>query len=154
MSTLISSLLGCIFLNVAETDFTYFINIQSTFGALLMALLANVFSTALPSLIAFPEERPVFLREYSTNHYSVTAYFSSRLSMEFLVTAAQVTVSTLITYFVSLDSFCCTVCSARVGEVGLYRLIFVLNLSCPYYSVHSVLGLMGVMQFFGYAFIH
>mmetsp|Transcript_8123 Transcript_8123/g.11706 ORF Transcript_8123/g.11706 Transcript_8123/m.11706 type:complete len:636 (+) Transcript_8123:143-2050(+) len=99
MSTLISSLLGCIFLNVAETDFTYFINIQSTFGALLMALLANVFSTALPSLIAFPEERPVFLREYSTNHYSVTAYFSSRLSMEFLVTAAQVTVSTLITYF-------------------------------------------------------
>eukprot|EP00521_Asterionellopsis_glacialis_P008157 CAMPEP_0195287702 /NCGR_PEP_ID=MMETSP0707-20130614/4658_1 /TAXON_ID=33640 /ORGANISM="Asterionellopsis glacialis, Strain CCMP134" /LENGTH=606 /DNA_ID=CAMNT_0040347483 /DNA_START=110 /DNA_END=1927 /DNA_ORIENTATION=+ len=99
MSTLISSLLGCIFLNVAETDFSIFINVQSTFGALLMALLANVFSTALPSLIAFPEERPVFLREYSTNHYSVTAYFASRLTMEFFVTAAQVTLSTLITYF-------------------------------------------------------
>lgn len=64
-----------------------------------MALLANVFSVALPSLTCFPEERPVFLREYSTNHYSVLAYFASRLTIELLVTAMQVTVSTVITYF-------------------------------------------------------
>jgi hypothetical protein len=83
----------------AETDFSYFINAQSTFGALVMALMANVFSTAIPSLTAFPEERPVFLREFSTDHYSVASYFASRLTIELVVNATQVTVSTMLTYF-------------------------------------------------------
>ena len=99
MTCVISFVIGFIFYNVAKTSFTVFINVQSCFGALLMALLANVFSTALPSLIAFPDERPVFLREYSTNHYSVFSYFGSRLLMELLVTGVQVTVSSILTYF-------------------------------------------------------
>ena len=98
--TLVSSVLGgIIFFQVAKTDFAEFINVQSTFGALLMSCLANVFSTALPSLVAFPEERPVFIREYSTNHYGVTAYFASRLTVEAVVTAGQVCLSTVLTYF-------------------------------------------------------
>eukprot|EP00980_Cylindrotheca_fusiformis_P027199 scaffold19324_cov152-Cylindrotheca_fusiformis.AAC.14 len=102
MTLMISLAIGCLFYGVAELSITpgsAFINVQSTFGALLMALIANMFSTTLPSLVAFPEERPVFLREYSTNHYSVGSYFLSRLSMELLITACQVTVSTIITYF-------------------------------------------------------
>jgi hypothetical protein len=99
MTVVISLLIGCLFWQVADNDFSDFINAQSTFGALLMALTANIFSTALPSLVAFPEERPVFLREYSTNHYSVVSYFASRLSIELAVNAVQVTVSTVITYF-------------------------------------------------------
>lgn len=46
--------------------------------------------TAQPALLAFPAERPVFVREYSTNHYSVFAYFMSRLIVEATVTALQV----------------------------------------------------------------
>lgn len=99
MTLLISLLIGCLFWKVADNDFSDFINAQSTFGALLMALMANIFSTALPSLVAFPEERPVFLREYSTNHYSVVSYFASRLTIELVVNAIQVTISTVITYF-------------------------------------------------------
>jgi ABC-type multidrug transport system permease subunit len=99
MTVVISLLIGCLFWQVADNDFSDFINAQSTFGALLMALTANIFSTALPSLVAFPEERPVFLREYSTNHYSVVSYFASRLSIELAVNALQVTASTIITYF-------------------------------------------------------
>jgi ABC-type multidrug transport system ATPase subunit/ABC-type multidrug transport system permease subunit len=105
MTLMISFFVGFLFFQVAELRFEgdegdiEFIDLQSTFGALLMALLANVFSTALPSLVSFPEERPVFLREYSTNHYSVGSYFLTKLVMELMVTAAQVTVSTVITYF-------------------------------------------------------
>ncbi|CAJ1939321.1 unnamed protein product [Cylindrotheca closterium] len=99
MTVMISLFTGFLFFGVADLPSDKFINLQSTFGALLMSLMANVFSTALPSLVAFPEERPVFLREYSTNHYSVLSYFLSRLFMELLVTALQVTVSTMITYF-------------------------------------------------------
>ncbi|KAG7349282.1 ABC transporter [Nitzschia inconspicua] len=99
MTVVISLTIGCLFWQVADNDFSEFINAQSTFGALLMSLTANIFSTALPSLVAFPEERPVFLREYSTNHYSVVSYFVSRLTVELTVNAVQVTVSTITTYF-------------------------------------------------------
>ena len=99
MTLAISLVIGCLFFKVAEKDFSQFINAQSTFGALLMALTANIFSTALPSLTSFPEERPVFLREYSTNHYSVISYFASRLTIELVINGLQVTISTLITYF-------------------------------------------------------
>ena len=113
MTCAISIFIGILFFDVAQTDFTEFINIQSSFGALLMSLLANVFATTLPSLLVFPSERPVFLREYSTNHYSVGAYFMSRLSMEFIVTAIQVTVSSIITYF----------CVGFDGNFGTYYLV-------------------------------
>jgi len=55
-----------------------------------MVLLMGMFGTAQPALLSFPEERPVFLREYSTNHYSVVAYFLSRLTIEAVITAGQI----------------------------------------------------------------
>jgi ABC-type multidrug transport system permease subunit len=64
-----------------------------------MVVLMSMFGTAQPALLAFPEERPVFLREYSTNHYSVVSYFLSRLSMEASITALQVLLLCTIDYF-------------------------------------------------------
>ena len=57
-----------------------------------------MFGTAQPALLQFPEERPVFLREYSTSHYSALSYFMSRFSMEALITGVQVLVMTCIGY--------------------------------------------------------
>lgn len=64
-----------------------------------MVLLMSMFGTAQPALLSFPEERPVFLREYSTNHYSVAAYFISRLTMEAVITFAQVFVFMVIDFY-------------------------------------------------------
>ena len=64
-----------------------------------MVLLMSMFGTAQPALLAFPEERPVFLREYSTNHYSVGAYFASRFTIEATITALQVFVQLILSYF-------------------------------------------------------
>jgi hypothetical protein len=58
-----------------------------------MVLLMGMFGTAQPALLGFPAERPVFLREYSTNHYSVVSYFASRLTMEAFLTGLQVLVA-------------------------------------------------------------
>eukprot|EP00980_Cylindrotheca_fusiformis_P022378 scaffold9262_cov107-Cylindrotheca_fusiformis.AAC.7 len=58
-----------------------------------------MFGTAQPALLAFPAERPVFLREYSTNHYSVLSYFLSKFTMEAVITALQILVQVLITFF-------------------------------------------------------
>jgi hypothetical protein len=99
MTFFISLMGGVLFWQVGDSDYSTFINVQTTFGGVLVALLANVFSTAVPSLVAFPEERPIFIREYSTNHYSVAAYFGAKLVMEAVVTAVQVTISLTITYY-------------------------------------------------------
>lgn len=64
-----------------------------------MILMMSMFGTAMPTLLSFPEERPVFLREYSTNHYGTISYFVSRLAMEALVTFFQILVLLLIAYF-------------------------------------------------------
>ena len=58
----------------------------------IMILMMSMFGTAMPTLLSFPEERPVFLREYSTNHYGTVAYFVSRLAMEAIVTFLQISV--------------------------------------------------------------
>lgn len=61
-----------------------------------MIFMSGMLGTSQPALLTFPQERPVFLREYSTNHYSVVSYFMSRLTVEILVTALQVFVLVLI----------------------------------------------------------
>ena len=85
-------LIGVIFLKVGQADPGVQKNIQSQFGSLVMVMLMGMFGTAQPALLAFPEERPVFLREYSTNHYNVLSYFLSRLTMEAFITFLQVAV--------------------------------------------------------------
>lgn len=84
-------------------DFNYNVldvqNINSRFGALIMSILSVMFGTAQPALIALPTERPVFLREYYTNHYSVYTYFVSRFAVEAIITFAQVMVQAVLTYF-------------------------------------------------------
>jgi ABC-type multidrug transport system permease subunit len=61
--------------------------------------MVSMFGTALPSLIVFPQERPVFLREFSTNHYTTVAYFMSRLVVEGSLTAIQMFLLALVSYF-------------------------------------------------------
>mmetsp|Transcript_6121 Transcript_6121/g.8657 ORF Transcript_6121/g.8657 Transcript_6121/m.8657 type:complete len:203 (-) Transcript_6121:830-1438(-) len=58
-----------------------------------------MFGTAQPALLQFPDERPVFLREYSTSHYSALSYFMSRLAMEAFITGLQVLVLSMLTYY-------------------------------------------------------
>lgn len=99
LTIFLSTLIGIIFRNVADKARDNQTTVQSTFGALIMVLLMSMFGTAQPALLSFPAERPVFLREYSTNHYSVVSYFISRLTIEAVLTGAQVLVMSIITYF-------------------------------------------------------
>jgi ABC-type multidrug transport system ATPase subunit len=92
-------LFGVIFRDVARQPNSDFTNCQSHFGALIMVQLSAMFGTAQPALFAIPEERPVFLREYSTDHYGVVSYFTSRFTIEALITFVQILVSQLINFF-------------------------------------------------------
>ena len=55
-----------------------------------MVMVQMMFGPALPTLLNFPSERPVFVREFSTNHYSVASYFVSRFTVETVLTFTQV----------------------------------------------------------------
>ena len=88
-----------IFFGVGRNSNDVFTNTQSHFGALINILLSSMFGSAQPALFAIPEERPVFLREYSTDHYSAGAYFISKLSIEAFLTFLQILVQCVITYF-------------------------------------------------------
>ena len=94
LTTFISLLVGCIFFGVGSDS-----DINSHFGAMVMMLMISMFSTALPTLVGFSDERPVFLREYSTNHYSVVSYFMSKLFMEALITFLQILEILLVVYY-------------------------------------------------------
>jgi hypothetical protein len=99
-ATFMSLLIGVIFLKVGDRDpDDGAVVVQSIFGGMVMALFMCVMGTALPTLLIFPQERPVFLREYSTNHYSVLAYFMSRFAIEAFITAVQVFVTAVLTYY-------------------------------------------------------
>eukprot|EP00980_Cylindrotheca_fusiformis_P027786 scaffold22559_cov111-Cylindrotheca_fusiformis.AAC.25 len=99
LAIVMSLLVGIIFFEVGDTDSAVSQNLQSHFGALVMIMIMSMMGSAQPALLAFPDERPVFLREYSTNHYSVLSYFLSRLSVEASLTALQVLVISVISYF-------------------------------------------------------
>lgn len=58
-----------------------------------------MFGTAQPAIFAIPVERPIFLREYSTNHYSAGAYFISKFTMEAFITFAQIIVQSAVSFF-------------------------------------------------------
>jgi len=98
ITVFLSLLVGAIFFGVGGKDRADYVNFNAQFGALIVTLINSMFSTATPSLLAFPEERPVFLREYSTDHYSVVSYFISRLTTEIFVTLPQMLVAVIITY--------------------------------------------------------
>jgi ABC-2 type transporter len=90
LTTFLGLLVGIIFFDVGETDSANPGNLNSHFGALMIVMLMSMFGTAQPALLAFPAERPVFLREYSTNHYSVVSYFLSRFTVEAMLTGLQI----------------------------------------------------------------
>lgn len=57
-------------------------NFNSHYGALTMVSISTMFGSAQPTLLQFPFERPLFLREYSTGTYGAVGYFMSKAFIE------------------------------------------------------------------------
>ena len=64
-----------------------------------MVLMSAMMGTALPALMVFPAERPVFDREYSTNHFHIAPYFVAKLAMEAFLTGVQMLLLSVVSYF-------------------------------------------------------
>jgi len=127
-------------------------------GAIVLFLLSNIFGVALFALVEFPESRPVFMAEYLTDHYSVSSYFISKLTVDALV-VLPIVASMVRTYESlrvtrmgivdgnSILSFYLTLLYMNFGILGRHRLLhggisdellgtFRCNL-CSRYSFHG-----------------
>lgn len=100
MSTAVFGLFyGLIYLDIGTTDLSNQLNLQAVFGALANLLISTMFGVAQSALLDLPKDRPVFLREYSTNHYSILPYFLSRFSLECTITVLQALVQLVTSIF-------------------------------------------------------
>ena len=83
-------LFGFIFLGVGKSSYSTSPQVNASFGAIVNLLISTMFGVAQSSLAEFPKDRPVFLREYSTNHYSVLPYFLAKFTLECFTVLIQV----------------------------------------------------------------
>ena len=95
----LNTLFGIIFYGAGNKDDTVGSNFGDHFGALTMIAISSMFGSAQPVLIAFPAQRPIFLREYATGTYSVIPYFFSKLFFELPMSLLQAAVQWLVVYF-------------------------------------------------------
>jgi ABC-type multidrug transport system ATPase subunit len=90
---------GLIFLDSGRRDDSIETNFQAHYGALTMIGISSMFGSAQPTLLEFPNERPMFMREYSTGTYSSSAYFLSKTFIELPLTFVQAIVQYIVAYW-------------------------------------------------------
>jgi hypothetical protein len=70
---------------------------QAHYGTLVSLAISAMMGSAQPVLLTFPNERPVFLREYAGKQYGVVPYFISKTFVELFV----VLISQVLTFVVA-----------------------------------------------------
>lgn len=98
-SAVFGLLFGLIFFGVGNSDYVDYAEVMASFGGLANLLISIMFGVAQSALVGFPQDRTVFLREYSTNHYSITPYFLSKFTVECLETSLQVLAQNVVGFF-------------------------------------------------------
>lgn len=73
--------------------------VQNHFGSLIQVGIGGMFAISQPVVLTFPQERPIFLREYALGMYSSIPYFISKLMVEIPMAFIQSCVIFLSTYF-------------------------------------------------------
>jgi ABC-type multidrug transport system permease subunit len=95
----LAALVGVIYWKIGQENPGDRFNLTSQLGAVMILMVFSIIGCAQPAIMFFPEERPIFLREYSTRHYTVLPYFMSRLCMEIIITFIQLLLINIIMYF-------------------------------------------------------
>mmetsp|Transcript_17817 Transcript_17817/g.49335 ORF Transcript_17817/g.49335 Transcript_17817/m.49335 type:complete len:637 (-) Transcript_17817:430-2340(-) len=98
-TTVFGLLFGTIFYAVGDASYLQYPEVMASFGAIANLLISTMFGVAQSSLMEFPQDRPVFLREYSTNHYSVLPYFLAKFTLECFTVFLQVVVQLVAAFF-------------------------------------------------------
>jgi ABC-type multidrug transport system permease subunit len=100
----LSALFGGVFWQVGKassltTSTPIDTQIRSYVGALTFVCINAMFANVQPILLAFPREKPIFIREYSGGSYSASIYFLCKSLIELPLLLLQSAIGTCILYF-------------------------------------------------------
>lgn len=98
-TTVFGLLFGFIFFRVGKSSYVDYSEVMASFGAIANLLISTMFGVAQSALMEFPKDRPIFLREYSTNHYSIIPYFISKFTVDCFTAFVQVSVQLIVAFF-------------------------------------------------------
>lgn len=101
VTIILNLIFGLIFLKVGEQDNKNQDNFQAHFGVVVMTMISSMFGAAQPTLLEFPFERPMFMREYSVGTYTTIAYNISKLGTEIPILIVQCFIQLLLIYFMA-----------------------------------------------------
>ena len=95
----LNCLFSLIFMDAGDKDDSIPSNLNSHFGAITMITISTMMGSAQPIMLAFPFERPMFMREYTTGTYGAIPYFLSKLAWEMPLTLLQCLVQYILAYY-------------------------------------------------------
>ena len=98
-STVFGLLFGMIFYQIGNNSYEDYAEVMGSLGAIANLLIGLMFGVGGTSLREFPIDRPIFLREYSTNHYSILPYFFAKFTKECFEVFVQVAMQLVIAFF-------------------------------------------------------
>jgi ABC-type multidrug transport system ATPase subunit len=98
ITAILSILFGLIFLNAGDQNDANPDNFNAHYGAVTMLMINAMFGSAQPTLLEFPNERPVFMREYSTGTYSPVTYSLGKILVEAPTLLLQALLQMVIMY--------------------------------------------------------
>lgn len=96
----ISAMLAIIFNNVAKGNNADSADFQAHNGAITAIAIVSMFGSAIITLMEFPTERPLFVREHASGTYGAVPYFFSKAILELPLTLLQNVIGFLIVYWV------------------------------------------------------
>ena len=99
VTSFLSVVFGVIFFQVGSADRSLPGVISGQVGALINVNISTMMGQCQSALTIFASERPLFLREYSTDHYSIAPYFLSHLATEAVQSFVVMLVQALFVYF-------------------------------------------------------
>jgi len=101
VTIILNIIFGLIFLGAGNNDDSDQDNFNAHNGVVVMTMISAMFGSAQPTLLEFPNERPMFMREFSTGTYGTPAYTVAKLCMELPLSIAQSMVQMIIIYFMA-----------------------------------------------------
>mmetsp|Transcript_21950 Transcript_21950/g.24304 ORF Transcript_21950/g.24304 Transcript_21950/m.24304 type:complete len:631 (+) Transcript_21950:56-1948(+) len=99
ITSFLSLIFGLLFYQIGNRERSNPAIVMAIVGAMINVNISTMMGQSQTALITFSSERPLFLREYNTNHYSVITYFVSHLLTECIQCLAAMLVQALLVYF-------------------------------------------------------
>ncbi|KAL3928441.1 MAG: hypothetical protein SGBAC_012649, partial [Bacillariaceae sp.] len=82
ITSILAAIFGLMFWDIGRKDRSEFVVVQAVLGSLVNLMISTLFGQSNTAIAMFARDRPLFLREYSTDHYNIVPYFLAKLGSE------------------------------------------------------------------------